>query len=66
MAHQLPLFAEESCSEDSQDSFADSTDQLLIQTRQLFQHQGSNAELIERVRTATRIIKEHCSKPTLQ
>jgi hypothetical protein len=37
---------------------------LLEQTRQLFQHQGSNAELIEQIRAAIEAIEELCEHPS--
>lgn len=40
-----------------EDSAADS---LVEQTRQLFQHQGSNAELIERIVAATKALNALC------
>ncbi|HEY9628540.1 MAG TPA: hypothetical protein V6C84_14660 [Coleofasciculaceae cyanobacterium] len=51
MPQQLQLFSETPSSQD------DSTDRLLTETKLLFQHQGSNAELIERILVAAKAIK---------
>ena len=40
-----------------------STDPLLEQTRQLFQHQGSNAELMAQVMSAIRALHQLCEQP---
>ncbi|MBW4662115.1 MAG: hypothetical protein KME15_25965 [Drouetiella hepatica Uher 2000/2452] len=56
MPQQLQLFSETlSSQEDATDLLP--TDLLLNETRLLFRHQGSNAELIERVLTAIKAIQ---------
>ncbi len=61
MPQQLQLFSETLSSQDDSIDLL-STDLLLDETKLLFRHQGSNAELIERVLTAVRLIKSLCEK----
>ncbi len=37
---------------------------LLEQTRQLFQHEGSNAELMTRIMNAINVLQEICEHPS--
>lgn len=39
------------------------SDSLLEQTRQLFQHDGSNAELMTQVMSAIRALHDLCNQP---
>jgi uncharacterized protein YhaN len=59
MSQQLHLFSNQSSSTDSPE-FSGS---ILAQTRQLFRHQGSNAELIQRIKTVIKAIDERCANP---
>jgi hypothetical protein len=59
MSQQLLLFSNDLCPDDSQDL---SSDLLLEQTRELFQHQGSTSELIERIMTAIHVLDELCNQ----
>lgn len=59
MSQQLQLFTDMSA-ESRYNSTASTTDDLTELTRQLFQHQGSNSELIQRILNATRAINESC------
>lgn len=68
MPQQLQLFVEAS-SRPSSMSLASSSpdesasDSLLEQTRQLFQHRGSNAELMTQIMTAIKALDEICEQP---
>jgi hypothetical protein len=41
----------------------DSADPLLEETRQLFQHDGSNAELMSQIMSAIRVLHDLCNQP---
>jgi len=58
MSQQLHLFTNEFANEPFSEELSDTNNLLIAQTRQLFHHQGSNAELIERIKTAIQAIDE--------
>lgn len=79
MSQQLHLFSSEPFSPELQEAPANgavassmSTDRLssnsllIAQTRQLFGHDGSNAELIERIKTVVTALNERCREPNLK
>jgi peptidase E len=63
MAQQLYLFQETTSAFIPDSSFDVSSDSLLEQTRQLFQHDGSNAELMNQVMNAIKALHEICEQP---
>jgi len=68
MSQQLQLFPETISSKNGSKDLKkdDSADLLLTETKLLFQHHGSNAELIERILTAIRAIKSLHEKSDTQ
>lgn len=65
MSQQLHLFANELANELANEPFSEELPDanhhlLMAQTRQLFHHQGSNAELVERIKTVIQAIDERC------
>lgn len=66
MSQQLYLFSSEPLSEELQGEELQDADSLLVaQTRELFHHSGSNAELIDRIQSVIQAIDEHCKEPAL-
>lgn len=59
MSQQLHLFSNQSSSADSPEI----SGSILAQTRQIFRHQGSNAELIQRIKSVIKVIDERCATP---
>jgi hypothetical protein len=59
MSHQLHLFPDAPVL-----PLTDApSEALLEQTRQLFQHEGSNAELMTRIMNAIDVLQEICEQP---
>ena len=58
MLQQLPLFPAPTLTPVP----TPASDHLVKETRQLFQHQGSDAELIERIQHAVRVLNKMCEK----
>jgi hypothetical protein len=68
MPQQLQLFMEASSKPLSSppNSLDESTsDSLLEQTRQLFQHSGSNSELMTQIMAAIKALDEICEQPKI-
>jgi hypothetical protein len=59
MSQQLHLFPSQSSASES----GGLSGSILAQTRQLFRHQGSNAELVQRIKTVVKAIDERCATP---
>jgi hypothetical protein len=59
MPQQLHLFSNQSSSADSPEI----SGSILAQTRQIFRHEGSNAELIQRIKSVIKVIDERCATP---
>jgi hypothetical protein len=60
MSHQLQLFPNAPVLPPTDAG----SETLLEQTRQLFQHEGSNAELMIQVMSAIDILQEICEQPS--
>lgn len=63
MSQQLQLLLEPPSTALNPTSGSDKPDPLLEQTRQLFQHRGSNTELMAQILNAIQALNEICEQP---